>query len=620
MLLSLMLAGCSGPKSDEPELPDPEPAAVAFAQGLAEADLADSPIADPTEATAELTEVIAGMAGTPYSVTLSDVEITQTEPATATASYTWTWDLAPEEWTYSATAQLALDEDDSWQIQWDRSAVEPSLGEGLVLDRTTIAAARGDILGAGGLALIADRQVTRFGIDRTQVPAERAGDSARKLAKLVGIEVQPYVERVEAAGDQAYVEAIVYRRDEVPLPVAQRYGAIKGAFAIPTTMALGPTPDFALPILGRVGEVTAEMVQEDPERYQAGDVAGLSGLEARYDEQLTGTDGVVVHAIASDGKARQLIRIKAVDGEPLQLTMDLDIQLAAERALAEVGPSSALVAIRPSTGAILAAANGPGTSGFNVATYGQVAPGSTFKVVSSLALLRAGFTPESILPCTSSITVDGKVFTNYDDFPSSGLGNVPLISAVANSCNTAFISQYSKLTDDALSDAAAGLGFGVDHDAGFPSFFGTAQPADSKTEKAADLIGQGGILASPMAMATVIASVQNGSLVIPRLVESVELTAPDGVEPVTAQEAAALRRMLRAVVSSGSGRGLADIPGPPVIAKTGTAEFDREGKRLTHAWMVAAQGDLAVAVFVDVGDSGSGTAGPILEEFLRAVR
>jgi cell division protein FtsI/penicillin-binding protein 2 len=55
-----------------------------------------------------------------------------------------------------------------------------------------------------------------------------------------------------------------------------------------------------------------------------------------------------------------------------------------------------------------------------------------------------------------------------------------------------------------------------------------------------------------------------------------------------------------------------------VIAKTGTAEFDREGKRLTHAWMVAAQGDLAVAVFVDEGASGSRTAGPVLEEFLRS--
>ncbi len=59
--------------------------------------------------------------------------------------------------------------------------------------------------------------------------------------------------------------------------------------------------------------------------------------------------------------------------------------------------------------------------------------------------------------------------------------------------------------------------------------------------------------------------------------------------------------MLRGVVLSGTGVGLRDIPGPPVIAKTGTAEFDRDGKRLTHAWMIAGYGDLAVCAFVDVG-------------------
>ena len=63
------------------------------------------------------------------------------------------------------------------------------------------------------------------------------------------------------------------------------------------------------------------------------------------------------------------------------------------------------------------------------------------------------------------------------------------------------------------------------------------------------------------------------------------------------------------------------MPGPPVIAKTGTAEFQASGGELsTHAWMIGAQGDLAVAVFVDLGSSGSGTAGPILEAFLRAAR
>ena len=76
--------------------------------------------------------------------------------------------------------------------------------------------------------------------------------------------------------------------------------------------------------------------------------------------------------------------------------------------------------------------------------------------------------------------------------------------------------------------------------------------------------------------------------------------------------------MARVVVTGGSGSFLLDVPGPPIIAKTGTAEFEKDGQVLTHAWMVAAQGDLAVAVFVDLGSSGSGTAGPILEQFLRA--
>ena len=75
---------------------------------------------------------------------------------------------------------------------------------------------------------------------------------------------------------------------------------------------------------------------------------------------------------------------------------------------------------------------------------------------------------------------------------------------------------------------------------------------------------------------------------------------------------------MRGVVTSGSGAFLADVPGPPVLAKTGTAEFGSASPPETHAWMIAVQGDLAVAAFVDVGESGSRTAGPLLEAFLRA--
>ena len=145
-----------------------------------------------------------------------------------------------------------------------------------------------------------------------------------------------------------------------------------------------------------------------------------------------------------------------------------------------------------------------------MATFGQFAPGSTFKSVSSLALLRDGLTPASTVPCTDRIVVDGKAFENYDDYPASGLGRIPLRTAVANSCNTAFISQAGKLSDDALADAAASLGMGIDHDLGFPAYFGSVEPPASETEAAADMIGQGKVLASPMVMATVIASIQSG--------------------------------------------------------------------------------------------------------------
>ncbi|ABL84095.1 penicillin-binding protein, transpeptidase [Nocardioides sp. JS614] len=617
LLVGSALVGCDA--AEKVTGPDPDEAAAALAEALVSGDFGAVAFTEGAAADvgAEYAKVVEGMGEVTPAVTATGTD--ESDAGAATATLSWTWSLAGEEWSYTTQAPLT-EAADEWQVTWSRKVVEPSLGPGTVLDVTPIGGGRGPVLGAGGVALVTDRPVVRFGIDRSQVPAARAADAARRLARLVGVDPAPYAKQVEAAGEQAYVEAIVFRKDDVPLEVARGYQAIPGALAVPDDIPLAPTRDFAAPLLGTVGAVTAEMIEKEPDKYRVGDQAGLSGLQARYDDQLQGTDGVVVDAVASDGRERQLFRVDAKQGEPLELTLDERLQLAAERALAGVGPASALVALRTSTGAILAAANGPGNDGYNLATYGQLAPGSTFKSVSSLALLRAGLTPQSVVPCTPSIVVDGKRFENYDDYPSGALGDIALRTAIANSCNTAVISQRDKLGAGDLAAAAASLGLGIDHDLGFPAYFGSVEPPASETEAAADLIGQGRVLASPMAMATVIASVQAGHTVVPRLVESVDVSVPDRAKPLSGSEAAALRSMLRAVVTSGSGAGLLDVPGPPVIAKTGTAEFERGGKLLTHAWMIAAQGDLAVAVFVDLGSSGSGTAGPILEAFLRAAR
>lgn len=616
LLATGLLTAC-----DQVADPDPEPdqAAADLATGLAGADLSGVTFTDTTaaEATTAYSAVVEGLGEIAPTVEVGEVA----EPAdgATTATLSWSWPVAETPWTYTTEAPLEL-VDDAWRVAWSPTVVEPSLTEGETLDTTPIGARRGDITGDGGQTLVTQRPVVRLGVDRSQVSKAEAVAAARQLAGLVDIDAAAYAKEVRKAGEQAFVEAITYREEEVPPAAAQAAATVPGILAAPDERPLAPTREFAAPILGTVGEVTAEMVEEDPDRYRPGDEAGLSGLQSRYDDVLRGSPGVVVNAVAATGAdERELFRVDAQPGGTLELTLDARLQQQAERLLGGVGPSSALVALRPSDGAILAAANGPGTEGLNIATFGQFAPGSTFKTVSSLALLRAGLTPSSPVSCPPTTVVDGKQFKNYSDYPSGATGRIPLRTAVANSCNTAFVTQSDRVQGTALYDAAVSLGMGLDHDLGFPAYFGSVEPPQTETEAAAALIGQGTILASPMVMATVAASVQGGGLVIPRMVPSVDVTAPDGAQPLTGPEAKALKSMLRGVVTDGSGRGLADLPGGPVIAKTGTAEFGSDPVR-THAWMIAAQGDLAVAVFVEVGESGSQTAGPILEQFLRAAR
>ncbi len=623
LLVCGLLTGCdaASPEADPDDVGTKAGGtAAALVDALNAGDLTGVPFTEVTGAQAgdDLADVVAGMGDRQATVSLDGVA---EEGDTATATLRWSWALTDSDtWTYPSDVLLERTAG-SWEVRWDHDVVEPSLNAASVLDATSLRGARGDILGAGGVRLVTDRPVVRVGIDRGKVEATQAGSSATALARLVGVAPGPFRRRVVAAGELAFVEAVTYRADDLPAEVASRYTDITGASLVPTDVPLAPTRDFAAPLLGTVGEVTAEMIADAPDRYEVGDTAGLSGLQARYDDQLRGAPGVVVDAVGSDGREREIVRFGGDDGTPLRLTLDEALQSDAESLLTDVEPASALVAIRPSTGAILAAANGPGNGGLNLATFGQYAPGSTFKSVSALALLRSGLRPDATVPCTATLDVDGRDFENYDDYPDSGLGDISFRTALANSCNTAFIAERTRLDDGDLAAAAAALGLGVDHDLGFPAYFGAVDPPTTETGRAADMIGQGTVLASPLAMATVMASIERGALVVPRLVESVDVAAPAGVTGVSRAEAAQLRSLLRGVVTDGSGRLLVDLPGPDVIAKTGTAEFEADdGSTRTHAWMIAAQGDLAVAVFVDEGASGSGTAGPIVGGFLRAAR
>ena len=618
--LALVATGCGLPGSG----PDADEAARALATALSKGSVASVPFTgDAPAARREYAAVTDGLArlGRPR-VTAGG---TSTDGDTGRSTLRWRWTVGEEDWSYQTRVdwrRAATSDGDVWSPRWTPSLVEPSLRAGEALTTTGIAAARGDVLGAGGRPLVTPRPVLRVGLDKSALPSTAPGQaraSATRLARLVGIDATAFARQAVQAGAKAFVPAIVYRRADAPAEVTGALASIPGARAISDRLPLAPTKDFAAALLGTVGPATKEVVDASEGRVRAGDDVGLSGLQKRYDARLAGTRGETVAVVDDRGERRTLFTADPVAGQPLRTTLDLDAQRLAQQVLSGVGPASALVAVRPSTGAIVAAASGPGSKGYNTATFGQYAPGSTFKVVSALALLRAGLTPASRVPCTPTTVVDGKSFKNYSDYPSSGLGRITLEDALANSCNTAFISQRDRLDGPSLGRAAAALGLGVDHDTGFPAFFGQVGTPASETQRAAGMIGQGTVLASPLAMATVVASVMEGSAVLPRLLPDVQVEQEAPAEPLTAAEARALRTMMRAVVERGSGRLLADLPGT-VLAKTGTAEFGERPPLPTHAWMVAGRGDLAVAVFVERGDSGSGTAGPLLRRFLEQVR
>jgi cell division protein FtsI/penicillin-binding protein 2 len=635
LLIVVMVAtgcGISLPNPFQNENRDsPDRAAGALAAGLSAKDLSPVPFvgSSGTAVNDQFQSLVAGMGPLKPSVTVASVS-REGSSATARLAFNWTFPGVPERWTYESDAKLVRDSG-QWKISWQPSIVQAQLDGTNRLSQRRLYPQRGELLGENGEPIVTERAVFRIGIDKSKVSGDQAKKSAVRLAKVVKIKPKPYAEQVAAAGSGAFVVAIVFRMDASDLPLGSDIRAIPGALSIRTTQMLAPTREFARPIIGTVGEATKEDLEKSGGTVVAGDQVGLSGLQRRYDAEIRGTPGVRVRLTAAKPSGSTaspsptpspaagpepvvLFEAEPIPGKPLTTTLNLRLQSLAEKTLARTKPASALVAIRPSTGAIVAAANGEGNRGQSLATVGRAAPGSTFKVVSSLALLRAGLTPESSVKCRSTVTVNGRKFGNYSDYPRNHLGTISFRTALAQSCNTAFIGQRGKINELALRDAAVSLGFGTDYDVGFPSFFGSVPDDQTATGQAAAMIGQGKVEASPMVMAAVAASVTAGETVIPHLIDGTQ--APPKGRPLTEQEARQLRQMMRAVVSRGSGRVLDDLKGPAVMAKTGTAEYGASEPLKTHAWMIAAQGDLAVAVFVNDGESGSQTAGPLVRSFL----
>src|SRR6185312_4014179 len=302
-------------------------------------------------------------------------------------------------------------------------------------------------------------------------------------------------------------------------------------------------------------QAQADDLAAHPDRYVVGDLVGHGGLQGRYDERLRGAPGltVVVERPAEDGKlaptGAELFRREPQPGQALKTTLDVATQNAADAALRAEPRRSALVAVRVSDGAVLAAANGPGPAGENLAFTAQVPPGSTFKMVSALGLLdRGAVTLDGPVECKKTFTVDGRSFKNSDNFE---LGSVPFRTDFAKSCNTAFASLAPKLGGDGLAAAGRSLGLEGQWDLGVDAFTGKVSTGGSPAEQAAASFGQGTTLVSPLAMAGATAAVARGAFIQPKLLVDPAPAKPavtDG--PLKPQSIDPLRTMMREVVTA----------------------------------------------------------------------
>jgi peptidoglycan glycosyltransferase len=384
---------------------------------------------------------------------------------------------------------------------------------------------------------------------------------------------------------------------------------------------LGP---LAAEVAGRVGPAPPERADELARRgVPEGAPVGLNGLEREFDERLAGTPGGILRA-----GARVIARAEPQAGVDVRSAIDPDIQRAAVEALA--GRFGGVAVLRPATGEVL------GLSG--VAFSAPQPPGSTFKIVTLAGALEAKVVkPKASFPIQTETTLEGVKLRNAHGEACGG----SLKQAFADSCNSVFAPLGAKLGAEKLVKMAERFGFNQD-----PGPAGAARSTIPAAEEIGDdlavgssAIGQGKVLATPLELATVAATIGlRGRRIAPTLSRGAQ-----GAETraTSARTARVVANFMRAVVASGTGIG-ARVPGVVVAGKTGTAELrstvnndpvplepgatptpqPEEDKTDTDAWFVAfapfRHPRVAVAVLLVGQGAGGETAAPAAKTVIEA--
>jgi penicillin-binding protein 2 len=428
---------------------------------------------------------------------------------------------------------------------------------------------------------------------------------------------------------------------------------------------LYPRDGFAAHLIGYVGEVSEQML-DDPRYafYSPGDVVGRSGVEQTYDALLRGKDGSRDVIVNSHGKELgHLGQELATPGKDLKLTIDLDLQIAAEKALD--GKNGAIVAMDPHTGEILAMVSRPTfdpnqfsvrlTKSYwneiltnpdhpllNKSLQAQLAPGSTFKIIMSVAGLQENVAQTMHVSCNG-----GAEFYGHFYACDKHHGAVDINNAIPYSCDTFYYTLANRLGIDTIAKYATSLGLGQKTGIDLPDEVSGTMPSTAwklKTqhdkwfagETISVGIGQGAVTATPIQLARALSGVANGGVlrrphvvfndeIPPDMLQAIHESFPgsgDTTIPLTTENWQLITDAMANVTSSPIGTAYAaHLEGVDFAGKTGTAQVighdalaktSKGHNTEPNAWFVGMtprrNPDIVVAVLWEHGNWGNNSA------------
>lgn len=506
---------------------------------------------------------------------------------------------------------------------------------------------RGRILDRNGQVLVSSRLTYNLYVQPRQVPADQWPALRDRLATVIGMAPAELDERRRnGANQEGYRIELAYNlKPEQVLRFREQAGNLRGAEVDVDYLRAYPYGSLGAHVLGYTSPITAEEFDKlEAKGYRMQDRIGRSGIENAFERHLRGEWGGQQLEVNAAGQVQRVLGDKqAKPGKDLRLTIDLELQKTAEKALAGVR-KGAIVAMDPQTGAIRAMASRPNFDP-NIFATGPTAaqwtalggpeapmlnrsfqgfpPASTFKLVTTIAGIESGrMTETSKLPTMNSFCYRGQCYGDHGSFGAIGF---PM--ALAVSSNSFYYQVGLKVGPKELFKAARRMGYGQltgielnDEDgAGLLGDEAWKQKVYGEPWTSVDTIssaiGQGPVLVTPLQMARLYAAVSNGGwLVTPHVVERPTERRWIGLKAGTLR---ALRQGLRMVVTEGTATILNDPTLPPVAGKTGTGE---DPPRPDHAWFGGyAPADHPTLVIVAFGENSGGYGGTVAAPMVRAL-